>query len=252
MERPFGNTPFFSQGYDGLGCPGTCDRQPVVAEVLSDNLVSQIKTDARIGLRQRDGTAWVLEICRWLLGGDGMRNLAKICAVVALCLGLAGAAGAVDRPRPGLARAKAGRLSTAQVRPSKPSPVAGRPHPVASVSVPQTPLYFGKVAGGGPTQLKAETTVKVTANCPFRLMASFRGLTGGATDKVAIPPKLMKVTINGKEVPIGTEFVEIATGGPTTPVGADVPVVVELKTAGVLAYPAGQYGGNLAFTVRGG
>ncbi len=237
---------------EGLGCPGQCDVQPVVAEVLSDNLVSQTKTDARTALRQRDGTAWVLGIRRWLLGGNRMRNLAKTCAVVVLCLGLAGAAGAAVRPRPGLARARMGRPSTAQMRPSKPSPVAGRPQPMAVVSAPQTPLYFGKVAGGGPTQLKAETTVKVTANCPFRLMASFRGLEGGATDKVAIPTKLLKVTINGKEVPIGTEFVEVATGGPTSPVGADVPVVVELKTAGVLAYPAGQYGGNLAFTVRGG
>jgi hypothetical protein len=83
-------------------------------------------------------------------------------------------------------------------------------------------------------------------------MASFRGLTGGATERVAIAPKLMKVTINGKDVPIGTQFVEIATGGPTPPAGVDVPVVVEIKTAGVLAYPAGQYGGNLAITVRGG
>jgi hypothetical protein len=123
---------------------------------------------------------------------------------------------------------------------------------VAVVSAPQTPLYFGKVAGPGPTRLKAETTAKVVANCPFRLMASLRGLVGGATDKVAIPPKQMKVTINGKEVPIGTEFVGIATGGPTPPVGVDVPIVIEIKTAGVLAYPAGQYEGNLALTVRGG
>jgi hypothetical protein len=53
-------------------------------------------------------------------------------------------------------------------------------------------------------------------------------------------------------VPIGTQFVEIATGGPTPPAGVDVPIVVEIRTAGVLAYPAGQYGGNLAITVRGG
>lgn len=130
--------------------------------------------------------------------------------------------------------------------------MAGRPGPVALVSAPQTPLCFGKVSGVGPTQLKAETAVKVAANCPFRLLVSFQGLAGGAIDRVAIPPELMKVTINGKEVPIGTQFVEIGTGGPTPPVGVEVPVVVEIKTAGVLAYPAGQYGGNLAFTVRGG
>jgi hypothetical protein len=181
-----------------------------------------------------------------------MRNLAKICAVAALCLGMTGAAGAADRPRPGLARARMDRQSAARMRSSKLSPNAGRLGPVAVVSAPQTPLSFGKIAGGGPTRLKAETTVRVAANCPFRLMASFQGLVGGAAGKAAIPPKLMKVTINGKEVPIGTQFVEIATGGPTPPVGVDVPVVVEIRTAGVSAYPAGQYGGNLAITVRGG
>jgi hypothetical protein len=60
------------------------------------------------------------------------------------------------------------------------------------------------------------------------------------------------VTINGKEVPVGTEVVEIATGGPTPPVGVDVPVVIEIQTSGAFTYPAGQYGGNLAITVRGG
>jgi hypothetical protein len=188
--------------------------------------------------------------CSW--GGNRMRNLAKICAVVVLCLGLTGAAGAADRPRPGLARARMSRLSAARMSLSGPSPMAGRPAPMAVVSAPPKPLYFGKVTGVGSTRLKAETTVRVAANCPFRLMASFQGLVGGAVGKTAIPPKLVKVTINGKEVPIGTEFVQIAAGGPTPPVGVDVPVVVELKTAGVLAYPAGQYGGNLAVTVRGG
>lgn len=181
-----------------------------------------------------------------------MRNLAKICAVVALCLGMTGAVWAADRPRPGLARARMGRLSVARMRSSKPNPSAGRLGPMAVVSAPQTPLYFGKVAGGGPTRLKAETTAHVAANCPFRLMASFQGFAGGAAEKAAIPAKLMKVTINGKEVPIGTEFVEIATGGPTPPTGVDIPIVVEIRTAGVIAYPAGQYGGNLAITVRGG
>jgi hypothetical protein len=181
-----------------------------------------------------------------------MRNLAKVCAVAALCLVMTGAVWAADRPRPGLARARMSRLSAVRMRLSKASLIAGRPAPMAVVSGPQTPLWFGKVAGTGPTRLKAETTVHVAANCPFRLMASFQGLVGGAFEKAAIPPRLMKVTINGKDVPIGTQFVAIATGGPTPPVGVDVPIVVEIKTAGVLAYPAGQYGGNLAITVRGG
>ncbi len=187
-----------------------------------------------------------------------MQNLAKLCAVVALCLGVTGAVQAADqRARAGTVKVRISRppagVSTARTHLSKPSPIVGRSKPMAFVSAPKAPLTFGKVAGIGPTQLKAETTAHVAANCPFRLMASFRGLVGGATaGGAAIPPQLMKVTINGKEVRVGTEFVEIATGGPTPPGGVDVPIVVEIQTAGVLAYPAGRYEGNLALTVRGG
>ncbi len=187
-----------------------------------------------------------------------MQNLAKLCAVVALCLGMIGSVRAADqRARPGMAKVRISRpparASTARAHLSRPSPIAGRPKPMAFVSAPKTPLSFGKVAGAGPTRLKAETTAHVAANCPFSLMASFRGLVGEVmAGGAAIPPQLMKVTINGKEVQIGTEFVEIATGGPTPPGGVDVPIVVEIKTAGVLAYPAGRYEGNLALTVRGG
>jgi hypothetical protein len=134
----------------------------------------------------------------------------------------------------------------------RPSPGLFRRRPVAVVAVPQTPLSFGRVGGAGPIQLKAQTTAHVAANCPFRLMASFQGFVGGMTERAALPPKVTKVTINGKDVPVGTEFVEIATGGPTPPVGVDVPIEVEIKTAGALTYPAGQYGGNLTITVRGG
>ncbi len=130
--------------------------------------------------------------------------------------------------------------------------MAGRPGPVTVVSAPRTPLSFGKVAGPGPTRLKAATTARVAANRPFRLLASFHGFVGETAERATILPKEIKVTINGKEVPIGTEFVEIAKGGPTPPSGVEVPIVVELKTAGVLAYPAGRYGGNLALKVRGG
>jgi hypothetical protein len=113
-------------------------------------------------------------------------------------------------------------------------------------------LSFGKVVGPGPTRLRAETTVHVVANCPYHLMASFQGFVRQAAGRTALPPKLMKVAINGKEVPIGTERVEIATGGPTPAAGVDVRIVVEIETAGALNYPAGRYGGNLEITIRGG
>jgi len=163
-----------------------------------------------------------------------VRNLAKICAVVVLCLGIAGGVRAADhRPRSRMAK-------------------AGMSRPVAMVSAPRKPLSFAKAVGFGTTRLKGDTAVLVAANCPFRLLASFRGFVGETAERAAILPKQMKVTINGKEVPIGTAFVEIATGGPTPPSGVEVPIVVEIKTSGVIAYPAGRYGGNLAITVRGG
>jgi len=177
-----------------------------------------------------------------------MRNLAQICAVIALCLGVTGGVRAAPRPRPGVARAPVSGPSAAR----RPGPGAIRRGPVAVVAVPQKPLSFGKVGGAGPLRVKAQTVAHVAANCPFRLMASFEGFVGGASERTALPPKLTKVTINGKEVPVGTEFVEIATGGPTPPVGVDIPVVIEIKTSGAWNYPAGQYGGNLTITVRGG
>ena len=181
-----------------------------------------------------------------------MRNLAKICAVVALCLGLTGVVGADNRPRPRMAKAPVGGSSAVRMPLPKASPIAGRPRPVATVSAPQKPLSFAKVAGPGPTRLKADTAVLVAANRPFRLLASFHGFVGETGGRVAILPKEMKVTINGTEVPIGTEFVEIAKGGPTPPSGTKVPIVVEIKTSGALAYPAGRYGGDLAIAIRGG
>jgi hypothetical protein len=125
--------------------------------------------------------------------------------------------------------------------------------PVAMVSAPRKPLTFTKkVVGPGPTLLTGDTAVLVAANRPFRLLASFRGFVGETAVRAAILPKATKVTINGKDVPVGKEFVEIATGGPTPPSGMEVPIVVEIKTSGVLTYPAGRYGGNLTITVRGG
>jgi hypothetical protein len=120
---------------------------------------------------------------------------------------------------------------------------------MALVSVPKTPLRFGKVSGPGPMRLKAETTARVVANCPFRLLATFEGLTEAAGKTVAISPSQITVTINGKEVPIGTERVQIAAGGPTPAGGAGIPVVIEMTVKGASSYPAGQYGGNLALTV---
>jgi hypothetical protein len=161
-----------------------------------------------------------------------MRNLAKICAVIAICLGAIGGAWAQDRSKPNVPR-------------------VNRFKPFAAVSVPRSPMYFGEMAGPGPKKLKAEVTARVTANCPFRLAAAWQGLVedGG---QATIPPKQVKVTINGKEVSIGAEHVQIATGGPTPSNGVDVPIVVEVTVEGSSFYPAGRYGGNLALSIMVG
>lgn len=162
-----------------------------------------------------------------------MWNLAKICAMVAICLGTTSGAGAVTPPRAN-------------------GPRGGLFKPTAVVSAPNTPLQFGKVSGPGPTQLKAQTTAHVVANCPFQLTASFQGLVEAAGKKIAIPPTQMAVKINDKEVPIGTDRVLIATGGPTPPAGVDVPVVIVMEMKGVSSYRAGRYGGNLVLAVKTG
>jgi hypothetical protein len=46
--------------------------------------------------------------------------------------------------------------------------------------------------------------------------------------------------------------VVIATGGSTPAGGVDVPVVIEMEIKGVLSYPAGRYGGNLALIIMPG
>jgi hypothetical protein len=163
-----------------------------------------------------------------------MWNLAKICVIVAICLGATGGAGAATRPKGN-------------------APLAGSFRPMAVVSVPNTPLEFGTISGPGPMRLKAEVTAHVVANCPFRLAASFQGLTEAAGKKMVIPPAQIAVTINGKELPVGTDCVQIATGGPTPPTGVNVPVVIEMvMKAGASLCRAGRYGGNLVLTVKKG
>jgi hypothetical protein len=199
---------------------------------LSDNLVSQLKsTQGLHGARGMEPHGSLkCEEGGW--GGDEMWDLAKIFVVVAICLGVTGGGWAQNRPK------QNGRVRSSQ--------------PFAKVSVPKTPLKFGKVSGPGPARLKAEVTARVLANCPFRLAASFEGLTDDGSKQVTITAAQMRVTINGKEVPVGTGRVVIATGGPTPPNGADVPIAIVMEIKGGLLYPAGRYGGNLALAVLTG
>jgi len=161
-----------------------------------------------------------------------MWNLARIGAMVAICLAVTGGVGAGIPPRPK-------------------GPPPGPPRPTVVVSVPNTPLQFGKISGPGPALLKAQTTAHVVANCPYRLAATFQGFMETAGKKTAIPAAQMAVKINGKDVPVGTECVQIGTGGPTPPAGVDVPVVVEVEIkTGASSCRAGQYGGGLVLVVK--
>lgn len=159
-----------------------------------------------------------------------MRSLAKMSAVVALCCGAAVGAWAADGPGPM-------------------GPVVPSPKPFAAVAVPRGPLYFGMVSGLGPRRLRATMTARVLANHPYRLAAWFRGLSQ-QVGQGAVASGDLTVTINGKEVAIGTQWVDIAAGDRTPVTGVEVPIVIEITVKGPAFYPAGRYGGNLVLSIR--
>jgi hypothetical protein len=129
------------------------------------------------------------------------------------------------------------------------APKGKNPPVVSVVQVPQKPLCFRVVPTKGLRVLQAKGTVRVLANHPFGLMASFGGLTQPA-GQAAIPPEQMAVTINGTTVPVGTTRVQIASGDRTPPDGVEIPIVIEVTLKGSTFYAAGQYGGTLVFSVR--
>jgi hypothetical protein len=170
---------------------------------------------------------------KMVVGGDEMRTLAKICVSAVVCLGMTGGGWARDHSHGN-------------------RPPAGPFRPGAVLSVPKTPLRFGEVSGPGPKRLRAEVTARVMANCPFRVAASFQGLTQRADRTVVIPSGQITVTINGRNVPVGTNRVVIAGGGPTPPGGVNVLVAVEMEIKGASLCQAGRYGGNLTLTTLTG
>ncbi len=175
-------------------------------------------------------------------GGDEMQNLAKMCATVVVCLGVtAGSVWAQDKfLRTPLGGGPAG----------TDGPKVEAYRPMAALVAPKTPLSFGMVTGMGPKQVKAQGTARVVANCPYRVMASFRGLTE-PTGK-SIPSHTLTATINGKSVPIGKNFVEIAAGTVTPVNGVEFPIDVQVVMKGSGLYPAGRYGGDLVLRVIAG
>jgi hypothetical protein len=119
---------------------------------------------------------------------------------------------------------------------------------VARVSVPPTPLSFSEVPKSEGKRLIAKVIATVAANHPYHLGASFRGLSLGG--KIPVTPKQMTVKINNKLVPVGTNYVEIASGAATTIKGVSVPIVIEIELKNPLAFPAGQYTGALSLYAK--
>lgn len=151
-----------------------------------------------------------------------MRILAKTCVILAVCLGATRGARAVD---PSL--------------------------PFVAVTVPRGPVNLGEVCGPNLKEVGARFDAHVVANCPYHISASFDGLRHQSR-KVAISPKHMTVMINGREVPVGTGRVPIASQGPTPRGGVDVPVELQVGVKAKASYPAGRYNGTLVITITAG
>jgi hypothetical protein len=152
-----------------------------------------------------------------------MWNLAKTCAIVAVCLAMTDIASAAY--------------------PSQ---------PFVSMTVTRDPLDLGDVVGPGMHQVRSRATAHVVANCPYHIEASFEGLRNGPGGKV-ISPQHLTVAVNGKEMSVGTGRITIAQSSrPTASAGEDVPVDLQVGFLGLPAYPAGRYYGTLVLTVMVG
>lgn len=198
-----------------------------------------------------------------------MRILAKTCAILGMCLVMAGSAlagrgpnrsarGPVsDRRMDQQAKAvellrrlaASGYLPGAQ--PAGDAKQAEEPVPFVALVVSDKPLYLGEVCGPGLHEVGGQVTAHVVANCPFHVLASFDGLRHQRSH-VEMLPKDLTATINGKGVSIGSGRVPIISQGPTTGAGVDVPIDLQVAVKTVAAYPAGRYRGTLVLTITPG
>lgn len=151
-----------------------------------------------------------------------MRTLAKTCTILAVCLVMTGGAKAIDTSMPYVA-----------------------------VSIPKKPLYLGEVCGPALKEVGAQVTAHVEANIPYHISASFDGLRHQGS-RVAISPKHLTATINGKDLPIGTSRVPVVSQGPTPRGGVNIPLDLQVGVKPVASYPAGRYRGTLVITVTPG
>jgi hypothetical protein len=158
-----------------------------------------------------------------------MRNLAKIIVIVAACLAMADAAGAMTSA--GVAGAM--------------TPVV----PFVEISLPRTPIHIGTVMGPGLQHGSGQSVAHVVANCAFRVEASFQTFRH-EHGKAVVSAKDLTVTINGTEIPVGTGRVAVAESPRATPAGGiDFPFFLKVGVTGLESYPAGRYGGALVLKV---
>jgi hypothetical protein len=121
--------------------------------------------------------------------------------------------------------------------------------PFAALSLPKTPLSFGDAPQAGGKRIVATLKATVYANHPYRVAVAFSGLTQGK-GLPPIPSEKLTVRINGKPAPVGKGTVEIATGPGTTVKGVEIPVTIDVEFKDATTYRAGQYGGNLTFSIK--
>jgi hypothetical protein len=160
-----------------------------------------------------------------------MTSLAKSSAVIAVYLAATGIASAVGMPG---------------------MPRIDMTKPFVAVKVPEVPLHLGDTYGPDLKRLEGQVVARVTANCPYHLLASFAGLRH-QEGKATIAPKDMAVTINGKAVAVGKDRVPIVSSGSPTPRGGiNVPIELQVAVKGLGHYPAGRYGGTLVLTIMAG
>ncbi len=189
---------------------------------LSDNRVSGRQPNAgTVTHRDREWTGF--QGCGlFRLGGVNMRISVKAFVILAVCLAAARGAKAIDMSQPFVA-----------------------------VTAPRTPVNLGEVCGPNLKEVGAKFNAHVVANCPYHISASFDGLRH-QNRRIAISPKHMTVTINGRQVPVGTGRVPIAARGPTPRGGVDVPVELQVGVKAKASYPAGRYNGTLVITITAG
>jgi hypothetical protein len=118
--------------------------------------------------------------------------------------------------------------------------------------MPKEPLALGEVGNWLDHKFGAHLVAHVIANCPYHLSAGFQSLVH-ENSGVPIAPKDLSVTINGKQVPLGTARTCIVSSDKATSAGGvDVPIDLEVRVASMISYPAGRYRGTLVIAVMAG